>query len=194
MATPHVSGVAAMLMQQGITDPGGDRERPRTLCDRSAAPRAATTRSGSDWSTRATRCADWDCHDESRCPFVPVRGPDARLGRLRPGAGQRSAVAERAVPDVSPRAFAMFSQQQFAAEETFDGGLRRVGATVLGRRRAGGHPAELLRRGRLLALRADRPACFRARRPGLPAGHSADRDDHAARILGRLPLRFAGAG
>ena len=34
MATPHVSGFAALLMQQGITNPGGDRGRHETVLDR----------------------------------------------------------------------------------------------------------------------------------------------------------------
>ena len=47
MATPHVSGFAALLMQQGITEPGGDRSRDETVCDRSRARPAATIRSAS---------------------------------------------------------------------------------------------------------------------------------------------------
>ncbi len=34
MATPHVSGFAALLMQQGITNPGGDRSRDETVLHR----------------------------------------------------------------------------------------------------------------------------------------------------------------
>ena len=39
MATPHVAGFAALLMQQGITDPGRDRSRDETIRDRQGRAR-----------------------------------------------------------------------------------------------------------------------------------------------------------
>ncbi len=57
-ATPHVAGLAAMLMQQGITESGGHRDRAREVRDRSGRCRARQhvrlrSRRGADHAARA---------------------------------------------------------------------------------------------------------------------------------------------
>ena len=42
MATPHVSGFAALLIQQGITSPGGDRRGHEDSTPPTRAPLAVT--------------------------------------------------------------------------------------------------------------------------------------------------------
>ena len=67
------------------------------------------------------------------------------------------------------------------------GGLWRLGAAVSRWRRGRGHLSQFLRGARLLQIRADGRAGVSGRRRDLPAGHPADRDDHALRSLGWVP-------
>ena len=61
MATPHVAGFAALLMQQGITSPAAiEAAMKQFATDKGAVgPRRSVTATAS--STRAPRCAAWAC-------------------------------------------------------------------------------------------------------------------------------------
>ncbi len=71
--TPHVSGVAAMLMQQGHHQSRCDRGRHSRRARPIWAHPAGTTCLGSGSSRRMRRCGDWVSRGEDRCaPAVRV--------------------------------------------------------------------------------------------------------------------------
>ena len=63
MATAHVSGLAALLMDQGITTPQAVEAGHQGVRDRRRRPAGATTRPATGSSTRARRFAAWGCAD-----------------------------------------------------------------------------------------------------------------------------------
>jgi subtilisin family serine protease len=79
MAAPHVSGLAALLMQQGITSPAAvEAAMERFAKDLGTAGR--TTNSASASFRRRTRCADSGSRVEIRSPCSLRIRVDARLG------------------------------------------------------------------------------------------------------------------
>ena len=65
MATPHVSGFAALLIEQGITSPAAIEEAMKKWATTRVSP-AATTNTVPGSSTRARRCAAWAWPGDAR--------------------------------------------------------------------------------------------------------------------------------
>ena len=130
MAAPHVSGFAALLMQQGITDPAAIEAAMEQLRDR---PRAVGTRqrsSATASSTRAPRCAAWDWRSDARC-HRRARAPAARAASTsqRSQISLRAASATSASP-CSPRQKASRRSSASESGPVFGGGVE-VGDTAV---------------------------------------------------------------
>ena len=151
----HVDGGAARRGRRGDADAAGrsPTRPPSRSCSRRprsiSARQAATTRSGSGWSTRARRCADWGWRSEVASSCL---------------AGSVSLVAAPAAaqdpPALSIRPFVMATEQSFAADRHVRRGVRQDLLSVLRRRRPGRDPRPLLRRAQRVAL-PRRPASAR---------------------------------
>ena len=96
----HVDGGAARRGRRGDADAAGrhrsgrHRRDPREDRGRSRHGRAATTRSGSDWSMRARRCADWGWRSETTIRLAHRR---SRARRRRSSAQDAPSLSDPSV-------------------------------------------------------------------------------------------------
>ena len=156
MATPHVAGVAAMLMQQGITDPAAIEEALEKFADRSrhAGPRRHVR-------LRPGRCARGAAR--TGAGQVKTRTLAAAVRCLATLAAARR--ARRIPPAVVASARSSWATAAGVhRQRDLRRGLREDARAVLRRRRAGRRARSVRRRGRRLALQADRRARVPQRR------------------------------
>ena len=192
MASPHVPGLAALLMQQGITSPAAIEDALEAVRRSISARRAATITSATAWSTCATRMfgigagAMRTAAARACAPVLPLRPP----GRCR--ARSISAIP-RAVPAVTLRGFVDVQSAAVRGERDVRDRLRRGRGAVPGRRRAGRRLGRTdLRRGRAVAdcpreQGASASACSSAAGPFTRWAFRCG-DDHAAGSGRRVPI------
>ncbi len=155
MATPHVSAVAALLMQQGITSPAAVEDAlERFAVDLGAPGRDA------EYRLRAHRSAQRPART-GRHPMRMLAGVLVALALTTPARAQTAAGAP-VEPSISVRPFFLAAGEQFAARQTFEAvfGFRRV-VGVLGRRRAGRFSRGPVRRNLRVAFLEHRGAGVR---------------------------------